>query len=145
MKDVIEFNGKVNENGILHVFNRKVFDEAVKRFAGKDIEITVKKKKSVRSSQQNRYYFGIVIPVLQNGLNEVGYDMNKQDVHEFIKANFCYNEIVNKETGEIFRVTKSTTRLNKSEFSEMIEKIKIFASEYLNVLIPDATAELTIL
>jgi hypothetical protein len=77
-------------------------------------------------------------------MNHVGNEMNKQETHEFIKANFNYKEIVNEETGEVFRATLSTSELNKSEFSEMTEKIKRFAAEYLNVEIPDPNADLSL-
>lgn len=78
------------------------------------------------------------------GLNETGNEVNKQDTHEFIKANFNYSEIVNEETAEVFRVTKSTTRLNKNDFGVMIEKVKKFASEYLNVYIPEPNEDLSL-
>ena len=144
MKDVIEYNGSVDSTGILKITNRKQFDTDLKRFNGSQVEIVVKKKRSTRSSQQNRYYWGIVIPLIMQGLNDTGNEVNKQDAHEFIKANFNYSEIVNEETAEVFRVTKSTTRLNKNDFGVMIEKVKKFASEYLNIYIPDPNEDLSL-
>lgn len=144
MKDVIEYNGSVDSTGILKITNRKQFDSDLKRFNGSQVEIVVKKKRSIRSSQQNRYYFGVVIPLLMQGLNDVGYDYNKKETHEFVKTNFNYTEQVNESTGEVIRHIKRTSRLNKSEFSEMVEKIKIFASEYLNIYIPDPNEDLSL-
>lgn len=145
MKDVIEYNGSVDSDSKLHINNRKAFIADLKRFAGKSVEIVVKLKRSTRSTQQNRYYWGIVIPLVMQGLIELGNDVNKQETHEFIKANFNYEEIVNKETGELFRMTKSTARLNKNDFGVMIEKLKVFASEYLNVYIPEPNEDLQLL
>ena len=145
MKDAIEYNGSVDSNNKLHINNRKAFIADLTRFIGKNVEIVVKLRKSTRSSQQNRYYWGIVIPLVMQGMNDLGHDFNKQDTHEFIKANFNYAEIVNETTGEIFRATKSTTRLNKSDFSSMIEKLKQFSTEYLNVYIPDANEDLKLI
>lgn len=140
----LEFNGTVNEHGVLHIVHRAKFDEGLKRFAGKDIELTVQKKKSYRSNPQNRYYWGIIVELVMQGMNDTGNEMNKQETHEFIKANFNYKEIVNEDTGEVFRATLSTTALTKSEFSEMVEKIKRFSAEYLNVVIPDANEDLSL-
>jgi hypothetical protein len=140
----LEFTGRVTENGTLHIVHRAKFDEDIKRFSGKDIELLVQKKKAYRSSPQNRYYWGIIVELVMQGMNHVGNEMNKQETHEFIKANFNYKEIVNEETGEVFRATLSTSELNKSEFSEMTEKIKRFAAEYLNVEIPDPNADLSL-
>ena len=145
MKDIIEYNGSVDSDSKLHINNRKAFIADLKRFAGKSVEIVVKLKRSTRSSQQNRYYWGIVVPLVMQGLIELGHDVNKQDTHEFIKANFNYEEIVNKDTGELFRMTKSTARLNKNDFGVMIEKLKVFASEYLNVYIPEPNEDLQLL
>jgi len=144
MKDLIEYNGSVDSDSKLHINNRKAFIADLKRFAGKSVEIVVKLKRSTRSSMQNRYYWGIVIPLVMQGLIELGHDVNKQDTHEFIKANFNYEEIVNNDTGELFRMTKSTARLNKNDFGVMIEKLKVFASEYLNVYIPEPNEDLTL-
>lgn len=145
MKDLIEYNGSVGSDSKLHINNRKAFIADLKRFAGKSVEIVVKLKRSTRSSNQNRYYWGIVIPLVMQGLIELGHDVNKQETHEFIKANFNYEEIVNKDTGELFRMTKSTSRLNKNDFGVMIEKLKVFASEYLNVYIPEPNEDLQLL
>ena len=144
MKDLIEYNGSVDSDSKLHINNRKAFIADLKRFAGKNVEIVVKLKRSTRSTQQNRYYWGIVVPLVMQGLIELGHDVNKQETHEFIKANFNYEEIVNKDTGELFRMTKSTARLNKNDFGVMIEKLKVFASEYLNVYIPEPNEDLTL-
>jgi len=145
VKDIIEYNGSVDSDSKLHINNRKAFIADLKRFAGKSVEIVVKLKRSTRSSHQNRYYWGIVIPLVMQGLIELGHDVNKQDTHEFIKANFNYEEILNKDTGELFRMTKSTARLNKNDFGVMIEKLKVFASEYLNVYIPEPNEDLQLL
>lgn len=143
-KDLVEFTGYVSE-GMLIIRRRKDFDIECKRFEGNDVDIVVSKKKSIRSSPQNRYYWAVVVPAVRDGLNDMGHDVNKEDVHDFIKATFNYKEIVNETTGEVFRLPLSTTRLNKSEFGELIEKVMRFASEYLNVVIPEANASLRLI
>lgn len=61
----IEATGNVNENGILYVYNRKVFDSLLHNLKGKEVNIIISKKSKKRSSPQNRYYFGCVIPFIQ--------------------------------------------------------------------------------
>ena len=90
-----------------------------------------------RSEQQNRYYFGIVVPLVQEGIAHLGTELSKQETHEFLKGKFNYTEIINKETGEYIQVPRSTTILNKEAFSEYIAKIQQFSAEFLNVVIPD--------
>jgi len=93
---------------------------------------------SKRSTPQNRYYWGLVIPMVQHGVKDMGTDLTKEETHEFLKARFNFEEIVNHESGEAISIPKSTTRLNKMQFSDYIAKIQQFASEFLNIVIPDA-------
>jgi hypothetical protein len=90
-----------------------------------------------RSNPQNRYYFGLVIPLIQKGIKDMGTELTVLETHEFLKARFNLSELVNEGTGETISVPLSTTRLNKSEFSEYVEKIQLFAAEFLNIIIPD--------
>lgn len=90
-----------------------------------------------RSNQQNRYYFGLVVPLVQQGIKDLGTELTKEETHEFLKARFNLSDLTNKETGESISIPISTTRLNKEQFGEYIEKIQRFASEFLNVVIPD--------
>jgi len=90
-----------------------------------------------RSEQQNRYYWGLVIPLVQNGIKDLGTELTKEETHNFLKSKFNYTEIINKETGEYIQVPRSTTILNKEAFSEYIAKIQQFSAEFLNVVIPD--------
>lgn len=90
-----------------------------------------------RSSQQNRYYFGIVVPMIQKGILDLGTELTKDETHEFLKSRFNSVDIVNEGTGEVISVPRSTTGLNKEQFSQYIEKIQRFASEFLGIVIPD--------
>lgn len=101
-------------------------------------------KANKRSSQQNRYYFGIVVPLLQNAFKDYGHQLTKEETHDFLKGKFNYLEVVNEETGEFIAIPKTTTGLNKEQFSEYIEKIQIWASQFLNIVIPDPGQQMEI-
>lgn len=97
-----------------------------------------------RSNQQNRYYFGLVIPLIQQGIKHLGTNITKDECHEFLKSKFNAQELVNEETGEFIQIPRSTTALNKEQFGEYISKIQQFASEFLNVVIPDPSTQMAI-
>lgn len=99
---------------------------------------------SQRTLPQNRYYWGLVIPMIQQGLKDMGTEVNKEEVHEFLKSRFNYQEVINKGTGEYVTIPKSTAGLNKEQFSQYIEKIQQFASEFLNIVIPDPNTQMAI-
>ena len=95
-------------------------------------------KANKRTSPQNRYYFGLVVPMMQKGFEDLGHELSKQETHEFLKSKFNSVTLVNHDTGETINVPKSTTKLSKSDFGEYIEKIQRFAAEFLNIVIPEA-------
>lgn len=96
-----------------------------------------------RTSPQNRYYFGLVIPIIQQGIKDLGHDLTKDETHEFLKSKFNLIEVVNKNTGEYELIPQSTTRLNKEDFSAYIEKIQRWSAEFLQIVIPDPGTQLT--
>ncbi len=90
-----------------------------------------------RSNQQNRYYFGLVIPLVKKGIADLGTELTTEETHEFLKARFNYTELVNEDTAEVLQLPRSTAALSKVEFMEYIERIQVFASQFLNIVIPD--------
>ena len=118
--------------------NAKKLNEAFKSFEGKDVVVTVEKKKSKRSLSSNAYYWsGIInseIDCIRENWGEV---WSKEDVHNFNKIYFFGTEKVNEKTGEIFKVPKSSIT-TQSDFSEAIEKIKQFFFLQFNYVIPEA-------
>ncbi len=133
MKD-LKYFGKVDD-GKLVIFSRadmvkdlqsigSGFMEIIIRFAGK------------RSDQQNKYYWSAIIPIVKEGLKGVGIEMSKEQTHELLKYKFLKREFITSD-GDILQSVGSTTELNKVEFSEYKESIQQWASEYLNVNIPD--------
>ena len=66
--------------GVLH----RLMD-AVARMDGKRLVLTLKEQKRQRSSNQNRYYFGVVVKQITRVFREVGNDMDEAEVHDYLK------------------------------------------------------------
>lgn len=88
-----------------------------------------------RSDQQNRYYHGCVIPLVKEGLNAMGYRVDDEETHEFLKLKFLTKKIAN-EDGEFIEFPGSTKKLTTVEFNEFIESVIQFGSEFLSITIP---------
>ena len=117
--------------------------QAVSTFEGKDCMFTIEPVKNKRSSQQNRYYHGVIIPIVKNCLKEAGYVMTNEDVHDLLKMKFLRETLfVNEDTGDITERTKSTTELSKSAFMDYVEEIRQFTLEYFNTDIPEPNEEI---
>ena len=101
-------------------------------------------KRNRRSLLQNSYYWAAVVPLVHEGLRDMGNDVSLQETHDFLKARFNYKEIVNQVTGEVLNVPLSTTELNKEQFGIYIERITQFAAEYLNVTIPAPNSQMAL-
>ncbi len=57
-------------------------------------------------------------------------------IYPFLKVHFNFKEITNTSTGEMVKLGKTTTELTTIEFEEYQDKCRIFADEFLDVIIP---------
>jgi len=141
----MKFQGKVSEDGLLTIINRKAFDEAIKaELSGKYVTIEVNRKKSVRSNPQNAYYWSCVLPIMQCGLKVIGHRLSKDDIHLFLRGKFLKQELCNGYGEAIGSRIKSTTELLKSEFMDYLAEITQFAAEYLSIVVPQPNEQIKI-
>jgi ribosomal protein L30E len=132
------------ENGILKR-NRNLIIEAIRSFDGKELIISFEKPKKKRSNGQNRFYYGVVLPIVQNCLKEAGHIMNLESTHDLIKMKFLKEIILtNEETGEVVERIKSTSELSTSQFMDFISEIRTFTLDYFNTDIPEPNQEITL-
>lgn len=121
----------------LYIKDRNLFNEEIKTLdESKEYIITIKKKQKIRSNGQNRYYFGIVLPLVLRGLRNAGFDVHsKEDAHDIVKCKFLKVDIEN-DSGEFITSFKSTKEMSTQEFKGFIDNVQYWASEYLNEYIP---------
>jgi hypothetical protein len=125
--------------------NRNLIKDAIATFEGKQIVIKIEKAKKKRSTQQNRFYYGVIIPIVQNCLKEAGHIMTNESTHDLIKLKFLKEALfVNEETGEVIERIKSTTELSTSQFMDLLAEINNFTFEYFGVTLPSPTDDLTL-
>jgi hypothetical protein len=93
-------------------------------------------KKGPRSIKLNNYYWKVVTPMVKEGLFNAGHMevKSKDDAHVVIKNLF----LTKKEDQE----EPSTRILSNKEFIELLQKIQIWAAEYLSVVIPDPNQDI---
>jgi hypothetical protein len=132
------------KNGTL-TRNRNLIKDAIATFEGKQIVIKIEKAKKKRSTQQNRFYYGVIIPIVQNCLKEAGHIMTNESTHDLIKLKFLKETLfVNEETGEVIERIKSTTELSTSQFMNLLAEINNFTFEYFGVTLPNPNDDLTL-
>ena len=132
------------KNGTL-TRNVNLIKDAIQTFEGKQIIIKIEKAKKKRSTQQNRFYYGVIIPIVQNCLKEAGHVMTNESTHNLIKLKFLKETLfVNETTGEVIERIKSTTELSTSQFMDLLAEINNFTFEYFGVSLPSPNDDLTL-
>lgn len=139
----LAFSASVKE-GRLYISERVTFDKYIASLQDGGYEVSVSKKRKSRSTFQNAYYWGVVVPIVATELNRLGHEVDTDTTHEFLKVRFCYTETVNEETGEVLKVPKSTAQMTTGEFMDYLAAIQRFANEWFGVEIPDPNEQVRI-
>lgn len=86
---------------------------------GEKVTLEIHSRKPKRSDQQNRYYWGVYLPLIAKETGEHDLDA----LHELFKGKFLSEGIV-EVLGQKVRKKKSTTDLSVGEFCEYIMNIE---------------------
>lgn len=111
------FNSNVTESGKLESSISNQIKSGLVSFIGKNVTITItdETERTVRQNNLWWVYVGILSKETGN---------TNEEMHELLKSKFI-------------PFSKSTTTLTSSEFSQAIKEMKIWAVEYLNVILPE--------
>ena len=124
--------------------NRNLVLNAIKYFNDKDVVITFSKPKKSRSNNQNRFYWGVVLPLVQNGLLDATGELRSVDnIHyKILLPLFApLNEIVNKDTGECISERLTSSEMTTAQFMEYIMEVQKWSAEFLSIDIPNPNEE----
>jgi len=104
---------------------------------GDRFRVTFERLYKKRSNEQNKYYWGCVLPILLTEIKEQGNDYDDDSLHEELKSRFGHKKEVHNKDGEIIELIRSTSTYTTSEFMEYLTEIKQWASEFWGCYIPD--------
>ena len=128
--------------------------EVEEHFPGRMVRITVHAVGKQRSTQQNRYWWGVIIPRVLEGLNNAwgatlshGIASHREEVHRFLLRKLWAddNVVADPETGEVMFVQPvSITSLTTAEQEDLNERVRKWAFEHLGITIlkPNEQAEI---
>lgn len=124
------FDGQI-KSGKLPASVSKAIALALQMFEGRRVKIALSEYKPPRSSKQNRYYWGYVIPVIVQMFRDAGNSINGEEVHEYLKSQVGdLTEIVTMPDGKRRIITKSSAKLTTAEWEDYIDKIRAWAARY---------------
>jgi len=125
--------------------NRNTVLEAIKSFNGSDVVITIDKVKKKRSNNQNAFYWGVLIPLMQQGAKDTwGESWSVDKAHKHLSKLFVFHESVNQKTGEITQTPKSTTELTTTDWEVYVTEIRIYLLENFDIDAPEPNQEITL-
>jgi hypothetical protein len=126
--------------GVLYLRNRKRMEAALSHWRDCAVTVTITKAYATRSKPQNDYYHAVCVELVAS---HTGY--THLEAHELLKALHLPRESAAKGlNGRLlgdYVIGGSTTKLNKLEFIDYLERIVQWAAETLDVVIPDPDPE----
>lgn len=148
---ILTYEGRVDEaTGAINL-PKRVRQETKEAFAGKKVEVTIKRAVSRRSDPQLKYYWAVIVTYVLQGLIDLGHEglvlgnpESKQIVHEFLKGKFLVKRMGADINGEAIELPASTKALSKTDMADYFENIFQWSAECLNVTIPLPNEQLEI-
>ena len=106
------------------------------RFEGKEVDVEVSKWSSSRSTNQNRYLWGVAYPIIADIITDrFGERCDKDETHEMMRQKFLTK--TREIGGKRVKIPLSTTKLSVDEMSTYIDNLKVFAKDFGQVILPD--------
>lgn len=118
--------------GRVHLHAKAAFTAYLSRLKNKPIELVVREKRPIRSQQANRYWWGVVIPLIADSL---GYQPHEHEaVHDAVVRQIAG---LRPDSDPRLQIRVSTHDMDKEDFGLLIEQTIIWAATDLGIAIPD--------
>jgi hypothetical protein len=99
------------------------------------VELTIVKADGKKSVQQLRYFYGVILPVLKQALEELqGEPLTKEEVIMFLKDKFFFEEV--EIGGHFVKMPMSFAKATKEDVHKFITNVLTFANDILGAHIP---------
>lgn len=133
-----EFIAQVSGAGLLPGKTSREIADLIRSMPGKRVRIRVGLYRKKRSSHQNAYYWGVVVPLVTGMFRDAGNYCDEEDVHAFLKLRVGkLSQVIVTPDGEVVKTLGSTARLTTTEFSAYVEMIRAWAAEFgLSIPLP---------
>ncbi len=113
-------------DGKVILWNREAFYKQVRALEGKRIEVDLDVHRDRRSDGQNRYFHGVVVPMISEHLG-----WEKEEIKEYLKQKFL---LVERDGRQFCRPTST---LDTKDMAEFCDRCIRWAAIELELYIPD--------
>lgn len=118
---------EVTSNGLLVPADPTAWTLALYKLSGRKITVDLEVYRYSRSGQQNRYFHGVVLPILGDHLGYTKNEMRNALALKFLST-------ADEKTG-LVRI-RGTSDLSTVEFEDFMAEVRQWAGEFLHVSIP---------
>ena len=119
---------------IINELRQPIVDELrtiIAKFQGKRLVLTLEKLKIKRSNNQNRYYWGVIIPAIKQMFDDAGNDLDSEEIHESLKIHIGkLRQEIKLPNGETKQIIGSTASLSTLDMELYLEKIRAWAAQF---------------
>ncbi len=127
----------------LEIIELDSFKKFLSQRVGELITIDIEKVYSKRTTLENRYFHGVVIPILADyWWYDVRIKEEIEAVKEIIYAEHLTSKVrLSRDRRRKFTITRRSSDLNTKELEKLMENIRIWARLEFNVIIPEPNKE----
>ena len=137
-----EIYGQVDADGKFIPDSTSEFKSAFAEYSIKSVKLLITDIDNNITNNQRRYFFGVVVSLIQKKFIELGTQCTKEQVVDFLKDKFLFTEEYSPLTNSIVKtqisLSNTSEGLSKEVFSEKKEEIQQWCAEKLDgLIIPD--------
>ena len=134
---MITYSFDIHEDGSVHIRGKQKFLEDMSHFKGQTLIAEFRKPKKSRTLKQNGFYWQNYFASQKECFKEMwGETYSDSDLHDWNKNNIFCKEVVDEESGEIFKMPRSSTKLSTVEWEECLEIGRTFFLNKFNWTLP---------
>jgi len=127
----------VGEDGSIQAYGWSDFTAKLKEHTGKRFHVTATTKRTL--SQNNTWWWWMEMLAEHVG------EEDKETVSNQVKAKCGFwDEHVDTDSGEIFKILRSTADASVAEMKILMEKAQSFVQEFYNFVLPEPDSQLKI-
>jgi hypothetical protein len=125
------FTFRVQSDGLVPAVMRNAITRVLKNCADRVVTLSIAEAKKKRSSEQNSYYYGVVLPCIQELFEMKGIDATKEETHILLKREIGHlTRMVEMPDGSHVEVVTSSTKISTQDWEDWMEKIRAWAARW---------------
>lgn len=121
--------------------NQTLLSQEMQKLDGQEVVLTLDKKRNTRSNAENRYYYGVIIPIFNDYIGNK--DNQSSDAHDHLKYQFLRFRVRDKITKRFRTYIKSTAELTSLEFENYCSQCRAYLNTEFGLIVPQPNEILT--